>query len=98
MLYLDCCRLCKTGPLRLRRCGSCASTWIVCDECDALWTSPDLSASPVIEDSATLPCPGCGASLWAAGSSWATEEQARAEKWIADAIEAGQLDLKNDPL
>lgn len=94
MIYVDCCRLCKTGPIGLRRCGSCGAISAVCDECDALWTSADFAAPPVLEDSEVLPCPACGAGLWDEGSTWATEDQAKAEPWVAKAVSEGKLQLK----
>ncbi|MEM8864224.1 MAG: hypothetical protein AAGF31_01605 [Planctomycetota bacterium] len=94
MLYIGLCRLCETGPLGLRYCGGCGNVVIMCDECDALWTSADVESKPVLSDEADLPCPTCENSLVGDYSSWATREQCLATPWIADAFAAGQIELK----
>ena len=93
MHYVGFCRICGTGPLGLRRCGGCDSVVILCDECDAVWTSAELKASPTLTDDPQLPCPRCEASLVGEGSAWATRAEIDATPWLAEAIAGGQLQL-----
>ena len=46
MYYVGFCRICGTGPLGLRRCGQCGKVVVLCDECDAIWTTADLTSKP----------------------------------------------------
>lgn len=94
MHYFGFCRLCGTGPLGLRKCGGCNSVVVLCDECDAVWTTADVTLPPQLTDDPTLPCPHCDASLVAAPSSWATREDIDATPWLRDALEAGEIELQ----
>jgi len=93
MHYVGFCRICGTGPLGLRRCGGCKSVVILCDECDAVWTTADLASSPVLTDDPHLPCPVCHDSLVGKSSSWATREEIDASPWLAEAVAANTLEL-----
>ncbi|TWT90661.1 hypothetical protein Mal64_10560 [Pseudobythopirellula maris] len=95
MLYVGFCRVCGTGPLGLRLCGGCGALVILCDECDAVWTTADTSAPPAFSDEPELPCPHCEASLVDAPSRWATREEVASCDWLASAIDAGELSLES---
>lgn len=95
MFYVGFCRICGTGPLGIRQCGACDQLAIVCDECDAVWDSADLSASPLLSDDPNLPCSACGASLLGGDSHWATLEEIRQSEWLQAAIDSGELELQS---
>ncbi|MEM6328780.1 MAG: hypothetical protein AAF790_00875 [Planctomycetota bacterium] len=89
MYYAGFCRSCGTGPLGLRRCGGCEAIVLLCDECDAVWTSADTSAPPVLSEDPSLPCPHCTASLIGPSSAWATREQIDRTPWLVQAEQQG---------
>ncbi|MEM9185857.1 MAG: hypothetical protein AAGB00_05105 [Planctomycetota bacterium] len=94
MHYAGFCRLCETGPLGVRKCGGCQALLLLCDECDAVWTTADPTASPVTTDDPDLPCPHCRASLVGDDSSWANAAEIAGANWLADAVGAGTLTLR----
>jgi len=94
MYYVGFCRICETGPLGLRRCGGCGEVVVLCDECDAIWTSVDLAAKPHLAAAGELPCPGCEASLVDAPSRWATQAEIEATDWLQQALDQGDLRLQ----
>ena len=94
MYYLGFCRICSTGPLGLRWCGGCGNVVVLCDECDAVWTSADLNAKPYLASVGELPCPECNFSLVDTPSRWATKSQIEACDWLQKAIEQGEIELK----
>ncbi len=94
MYYVGFCRLCGTGPLGLRQCGRCNKLLILCDECDAIWTSSDLKAKPFLAQSGELPCPACENSLIETPSRWATQTDIEASDWLQQALEKKQLELR----
>lgn len=78
MISLGTCRICKAGPLGLRKCGVCRRVVVLCDECDAAWSTADTHGKPTFATEDDMPCPACRASLLASGSSWATADEAAA--------------------
>lgn len=94
MYYVGFCPVCKAGPLTLRTCGSCGKVVILCDECDAVWTSADFTAKPLLGSKGKLPCPECGASLFESSSHWTTEEEIHAADWLQQAIDSGELRIQ----
>lgn len=82
MLSIGTCRVCKTGPLGLRRCGVCRRVVLLCDECDTAWPSTAQLKKPTFATESDMPCPCCGASLLRNGSHWATREEAAGVDWI----------------
>jgi len=94
MYYLGFCRICSTGPLGLRRCGECGKVVVLCDECDAIWTSADLMTEPHFAKEGELPCPACQASLIDPPSHWATKAQIEATEWLQKSLESGELLLQ----
>jgi hypothetical protein len=94
MYYIGFCRICSTGPLGLRRCGECGSVVVLCEECDAVWTSADLKAKPHLAQVGELPCPECNSSLVDAPSRWATKAQIEATDWLQQAILRGEIELQ----
>ena len=93
MYYAGFCRICETGPLGLRACGACGQIVLLCDECDAIWTTADVDAPPYLTSEPELPCPTCAASLFAAPSHWANMEEIESTDWLQKAISTGQIFL-----
>jgi len=71
------CPICGQGLRGVRIC--CGQPVIVCDECDAVWSSPSLSDR--ISTTADPPCASCGQSLWGDQARWATREEIEAAGW-----------------
>lgn len=94
MLYVGFCRVCKTGPLGLRVCGSCDELVILCDECDAVWTVADVTEAPSFTDDPALPCPHCGGSLVEPPSHWADPAEVDKTAWLNEAIEADAFTIR----
>ena len=94
MLYVGFCRICGTGPLGLRFCGQCGGIVILCDECDAVWTSADLNSKPHFANDLTLACPMCDASLVDPPARWATQDDVHNAAWLDKALKGGELELK----
>jgi len=94
MYYVGFCRICGTGPLGLRRCGGCGKVVVLCDECDAIWTSADLAAKPHLAQAGDLACPDCEASLVNASSRWAKKAEIEATDWLQQALDGGDFQLQ----
>lgn len=71
------CPICGQGLLGVRIC--CGEPVILCDECDAAWTSPALIER--LSTTADPACPTCGRSLWGLQARWATREEIEAAGW-----------------
>jgi hypothetical protein len=82
MHHVGSCPKCKQGLLGLRVCGGAdRHLVIVCDECDAVWTTPDTSRRATYPEQPELPCPKCGASLREKPARWATLRDIRRAGW-----------------
>jgi hypothetical protein len=53
----------------------------LCDECDAVWQSPELDSPPTYVQQPKLPCPVCGKSLLDPPAHWATLEEVKQAGW-----------------
>ena len=94
MLCVGTCRICGTGPLGLRECGSCGEVVVLCEECDAVWTDGDFSVKPQLAGENDLPCPYCEASLIRPPSRWAEESKIKKLAWLQTALEAGEVQVQ----
>jgi hypothetical protein len=74
MFYVGFCPVCEGGAVGIRICGSVKHAIFLCDECDALWTKPDLEDDAAFPEQPHLPCPHCGTSLWEQPAHWASRE------------------------
>ena len=72
MYYVGICSFCEQGALGIRICSSEAHALILCDECDALWKSTDLTQKPVFPKQPDLPCPCCSGNLMLPPAHWAS--------------------------
>ena len=55
---------------------------IVCDECDAVWTEPDLSREPYYPDSEDARSPIDGQPIWSPSSNWADLRECALLGWL----------------
>ena len=81
MFYVGFCPLCEQGAAGVRTCGYPGHVVVVCDECDAMWRTPDLAGEPVLAGPADLACPRCGTSLQRPPARWATWEEIERAGW-----------------
>ncbi len=68
------CPICEGGLCGIRICGIDSPHphgLVVCDECEAIWRSPDLSSPHQYTDSVDARCPVCARELWGENSRWA---------------------------
>lgn len=83
MFYLGTCSVCEQGNLGIRICSLAEDAVIICDECDALWLSTDLSQAPVFPEQPDLPCPQCNGNLIEPPAHWARFGEVYQRGWIA---------------
>lgn len=80
MYHLGQCEQCGQGLKGVRVCASGRHLLILCDECEAVWLTPE-DEQPTYLKQPDLPCPACGASLMQPPARWATIEEIRKVKW-----------------
>lgn len=56
---------------------------VICDECEAVWTQPDLSAKPVFAPSEEARSPIDGWPLWDNKSHWADLQECGRLGWLS---------------
>jgi hypothetical protein len=75
---------------------------VVCDECDAVWTSPDLSGKPIFPDPEDARSPIDGQPLWGPDSHWADLHECARLGWFSQINPAlsrhGIPPVDDDPL
>lgn len=85
MYYVGTCSVCEQGNLGIRICSKEADALILCDECDALWLSTDLTDLPLFLEQPNLPCPCCPGNLTDSSAHWASFREIYKKGWI-DAV------------
>lgn len=83
MFYIGTCPFCEQGNLGVRICSKDCDAVILCDECEALWRSPDVSRNPVIPEQPNLPCPYCRGNLVDSPAHWAQFSEVYRLGWIS---------------
>lgn len=83
MYYAGICSFCEQGALGIRICSSENHALILCDECDAVWKSTDLSEKPVFPAQPDLPCPCCSGNLMVPPAHWASFGEIYQRGWIS---------------
>ncbi|QDT30430.1 hypothetical protein Enr10x_57960 [Gimesia panareensis] len=83
MYYIGFCPSCEQGTLGIRICSSLQDLVILCDECDALWLTPETSVSPHFPQQPALPCPACEGNLTAPPAHWAELGELFERGWLA---------------
>ncbi|MEL6897263.1 MAG: hypothetical protein AAFP90_14265 [Planctomycetota bacterium] len=85
------CPICGAGLCGIRICGLDTPKpygLVVCDECEAIWTQPDiLTAHQYPDDTENPLCPISGAPLWGPNSRWAHREDVQRLGWC-DSIDS----------
>ena len=59
--YIASCEFCEQGFIRIARCDCCEGIVAICDECEAVWSSPQVIAddSSAESDTEHPACPHC---------------------------------------
>ncbi len=79
MHYVGFCSSCGVGVLGVRLCAG-GDVVALCDECDAVWLTPDVYGEVHFPAQPDLPCPTCNQSLVHEPARWATmDDLARPE-------------------
>ena len=99
---IDFCPICGGGLCGIRIVGdlpSCENkrsfeALIVCDECEAIWSEPDVSTVHRYPDLENAVSPVGGQPLWGEGSRWATAQDIEAIGWT-EAVNP-ELDASED--
>ncbi len=85
LIYAGICPKCEGGVCRVRLCGVAAKQlhgMVLCDECEAMWTSPDLKAPPTYLDPENPTSARTGESIWDESNRWATVEDVCLLGWL----------------
>lgn len=77
---IDHCPVCGDGLLGIRICDD--HGFVLCDECEAIWTSPDPGSSHAYTDAENPSCPVCQQSLYSQ-SRWANRSEVDRLNWTA---------------
>ena len=93
MLSIGNCRSCKAGPLGLRKCGQCNRVVLLCDECDAAYSSYGEESITSYATENAMPCPLCEASLWSDTSRWASLIDLQQEEALQKLIKEGEVEV-----
>ena len=80
--HLGTCPICNQGLLGVRTCGNCLASFVLCDECESIWETPDTTEPAGYPDQPDAPCPQCESSLVADPSRWATLEEIEQLDWL----------------
>lgn len=89
MFYVGDCSVCGQGTLGVRTCGQCNKGCILCDECDALWRTPNLKEAPQFPTQPMVSCPNCMHSLNDESSHWSTKEEIVEYGWMSAVVGEG---------
>jgi hypothetical protein len=89
LFYVGFCPVCGEGTLGVRICGGPGHAVILCDECDAVWPTVDVTQTPVFPAQPQLPCPHCGATLVGGSAHWAAAAEIRQVGWQDAVIGSG---------
>ncbi|WP_339730169.1 hypothetical protein [uncultured Gimesia sp.] len=83
MYYVETCPFCEQGNLGVRICSLAGDVVILCDECDALWLSTEISDPPAFPEQPDLPCPCCQGNLTDAPAHWASFGEIYQKGWVS---------------
>lgn len=67
---------------------------VVCDECEAIWLSPDTETDHIYPDPENARCPICHDALWGQSSHWASMSEISELGW--DHTVDSKLDFPSD--
>lgn len=77
LIYLGTCPVCDGGLCRVRVCGVAQNQLhplAVCDECEAIWTEPDLAQPHTYSRAESPISPVTHDPIWSEANRWATVE------------------------
>ncbi|MEL6108238.1 MAG: hypothetical protein AAFU85_19605 [Planctomycetota bacterium] len=84
------CPVCEGGLCGIRICTGDDPTqkapsagFVMCDECEAIWLEPDLTAAPTYADPESPTCPIYHCGLWG-GTRWANREEVERLGWTSN--------------
>jgi hypothetical protein len=82
------CPVCVNGIVRVRTCHGGGETHLiaVCDECEAIWTDPDISNRRGFADAEKALCPICDQPLYGPQSHWSVPIDLQGTEWAAASI------------
>lgn len=77
LIYAGQCPVCESGLCRVRICGITEGHphgLVICDDCEAIWMSPDLSGPHYYSDPVHPVSPVDGDAIWSDQNRWATPD------------------------
>lgn len=98
LIYLGVCPICDGGLCRVRTCGVAKKKLYplaVCDECEAMWTEPDLRCSHFVSTPSEARSPVDGEPIWQEPNRWATVEDVYFFGWYEYVYIDRPTDLAN---
>jgi uncharacterized protein YbaR (Trm112 family) len=86
-IHAGACPVCEAGLRRVRACYGDSRTaaaphgYVICDECEALWLTPDPQSPRFYPDTEQPACPVCQGPLFGSQAHYATVEEVRQLGW-----------------
>lgn len=77
LIYLGACPVCEGGLCRIRICGVASNdlhALAICDECEAMWSAPDLAVKHQFSSAEKPVSPRTGEPIWSPENRWASVE------------------------
>lgn len=93
-IHAGSCKICGDGMRRVRRSrdeAGKAHYFLLCDECEAIWLTPDQRGEQQYADVENPKCPITGLPLYGEHAGWATADEVKELAW-ASAIEFTSVD------
>ncbi len=79
----DSCPVCRTGMLGIRRCADGKTLVVMCEECEAVWVSPELISISNALDAAppTFEVTEIRIAIASGAAGWSNHEEIVAKGW-----------------
>jgi hypothetical protein len=88
-IHIGECPVCVNGLCRVRTCtveAGSAHFYAMCDECEALWLTPNTDTPFSFPDSCDPKCPICQQDLYGQQAHWSLADELRGSEWMSNAI------------
>lgn len=87
-IHIGECPVCVNGICRVRTCidSSGKHFYALCDECEALWLSPDTNADKQFPEAENPSCPICSQPLYGSQANWTRAEDLADTDWAEQSI------------